>query len=138
MLEKFIEVYNIVPIVKKGENYFSSDFRFVEHVAEEDKYPSIDKKITELEDILLSVFKTFEIKTSGLSYKYIIPGYNNNNDYFEDRLDALLYQYINVSNDDILVLKERVHDLFYGRYKEYYYSKNRGETNKTVSHIDGE
>lgn len=44
----FFKSFNIKPIIKKGEKYLDNNCRFVERIAEEDIYPTID--ILKIED----------------------------------------------------------------------------------------
>ena len=55
MYKEFFEMFDIPPMTKKGDKYFTSIGRFAEMVAEEDMYPALNNDfIVEMENELLT------------------------------------------------------------------------------------
>lgn len=104
MEKKFFETFEIEPLVKKGEKYFTTNLRFAEQKAEMDLWWSINpEKIMELEDILGNFTV---IHSTGYIYKLD----HSESACFDSRKDAildLLIKNVNKFKDKVKLLFER-------------------------------
>jgi len=102
MEKKFYETFEIEPMIKAGEKYFTTQFRFAEVKAEMDLWWTINgDKILELEEIL----GDFSIIRSGDKYIYKLK---NSDSEPLSRKDALL----DILVKNVVKYKEQVRALF--------------------------
>ena len=106
--EKFFEVFEIEPLFKKGEYYFTSSMRFGEVQAQEDiPYKITTDTMISLEDLLPS----FELKIEPApadEKMYCYSSRGNIGKYAIDRKSALLEFFIEYSD----IYRDRVKALF--------------------------
>ena len=120
MLAKFIKLYDIRPLTKKGEEYFTSDFRFASHIAEYDIYPSIEKHLEGLEEILLEKYHDFKIVKTSSGYSYSLPNFSSS-EFMDTRINALLYVFNFINEEERNDLIFPVQNLLYGKHRDFYY-----------------
>lgn len=95
---KFFKVFGIAPSIRKGNKYFSTHMRYVEQVAEEDLYPTVNGDTVLLLESCLGDFSVLrKIAPSEITaYAYKT---NKIGKYAISRKDALLEYLIEYSED---------------------------------------
>ena len=113
--EKFFEVFEIEPLIKKGEYYFTSNMRFGEVQATEDiPYKINSDKILQLEELLPSF--ELQIEPAPADEKmYCYKSRGNIGKYAIDRKSALLEFFIEYSD----IYFDRVKALFPVRERRF-------------------
>lgn len=101
MEKKFFETFGIEPFVRKGEKYFTTQFRFAEVRAEMDLWWTINgDKILELEELL----GDFSIIRNGDKYIYKLKNSDSEPLSRKDALLDLLVKNVDKYREDVLKL----------------------------------
>ena len=108
--QEFFKTFEIKPRIFKGEIYFTSDYRYAQHEAEEDIWWDINSdKILEIESIL-GDFQVLHDKDENL-YEYSFRGHKTDKGY-PTRKEALLRILIKYKDE----FYDRIKSLFTREY----------------------